>query len=384
MKACARIAPLATLSSLITALGFAACLAAAAAPDGAPAVPRYKVDPFWPKELPHEWVMGQVGGLAVDAHDHVWVLQRPRSTTPDELWANMKPPQGACCVPAPAVLELDAEGAVLSAWGGPGYVPDWPAKEHGIWVDGKGNVWVGGSGPNDRQILKFSPEGHLLMTIGHPSDAPKDNQDTALLGSPASIEVDDSAREVYIADGYLNNRVVVYDSETGKFKRGWGAYGAPLGELSNAPPRSLAAPVQAAPDSKEFGNPVHCAHLSHDGLVYVCDRSNDRIQVFTRAGVFKQQFVVQPQTGGVGSVWTVSFSNDAAQTHLLVADGTNDVVWILRRADGVIVGSFGHSGRNAGQFHWVHQAAADSKGNYYTGEVDTGKRVQKFVLAASP
>ena len=345
--------------------------------------PRYKVDPFWPKELPNNWIMGQVGGLTVDAEDHIWVLQRPRSSTPDELWAGAKPPQSACCVQTPAVLELDAAGNVLQAWGGPGYVPEWPKNEHGIWVDKKGNVWIGGNGSTDRHILKFTSDGHLLMQIGHSSDAPRNNQDTTILGAPAGIEVDEAEHEVYIADGYLNNRVVVYDSETGKFKRGWGAYGIGLDKVTNTDNADPEGRTTPSPSSKQFRNPVHCAHLSVDGLVYVCDRSNDRIQVFNKQGVFQKEFAVHPETLGIGSVWTVAFSNDAKQTYLLVADGTNDVVWVLRRDDGTVVSSFGHNGRNAGQFHWVHQAAIDSKGNFYTGEVDTGKRIQKFVLQSA-
>jgi DNA-binding beta-propeller fold protein YncE len=341
---------------------------------GAQSASQYRVDPFWPKQLPNQWIMGQVGGLTVDTKDHVWVLQRPRSATPDELWAGMKPPQGACCVQTPAVIEFDSEGTALRGWGGPGLVPDWPEKEHGIWVDRQGNVWLGGSGPRDRHILKFTADGKPLLRIGRNAGAPKNNQ------APADISIDESAGEVYIADGYLNNRVVVYDSETGAFKRGWGAYGIPLQQVTNEVAAGGEGLITPVTDAKQFSNPVHCVRLSTDGLVYVCDRSNNRIQVFDKQGKFQKQFVVQPETRGIGSVWTVSFSPDAGQEHLLVADGTNNVVWVLRREDGAVLSSFGHHGRNAGQFHWVHQAASDSKGNLYTGEVDTAKRVQKFVL----
>ena len=327
--------------------------------------------------------MGQVAGMAIDSQDHVWVLQRPLSSTFDELFADKK--QAICCNQTPAVLEFDADGNLMQSWGGPGFVPDWPKKEHGITVDKKGNVWVGGNGPGDRQVLKFSAEGHLLMEIGHPSTAPKNNLDTAILGAPSGIEVDDAAHEVYIADGYMNNRVVVYDSETGKFKRGWGAYGIDLSKVTNVvavPPEGFAVPPPYDParaPSPQFNNPVHCAHISADGLVYVCDRTNNRIQIFTKQGKFLKEFIVRPETQGIGSVWTLDFSKDAKQNYLLVGDGTNNVIWILRREDGKEVSSFGHAGRNAGQFHWVHSAVMDSKGTYYTGEVDTGKRVQKFV-----
>ncbi len=339
--------------------------------------PKYQVDPSWPKQLPNNWIMGQVGGMAVDHQDHIWVLQRPRSLTPDELGAAQTPPRSECCFAAPAVLEFDAAGNLLKSWGGPGYVPDWPASEHGIWVDAHDNVWIGGAGAGDRQVLKFTNDGKLLLEIGHPSTAPENNQDTSILGQPAGIEADEAAHEVYIADGYLNKRVVVFDADTGAFKRGWGAYGMPLSQIDNAPP---AAYDPAAATDKQFRNPVHCAHISADGLVYVCDRSNDRIQVFTKQGKFLREFFVHKSTLGIGSVWNLTFSHDEQQNYLLVADGEDNVIWIVQRSDGAVVSSFGHNGRNAGQFHWVHQSAMDSQGNYYTGEVDTAKRVQKFKL----
>jgi DNA-binding beta-propeller fold protein YncE len=332
--------------------------------------------------------MGQVAGLAVDSQDHVWVLQRPRTSTVDELGADQKPPRSECCAQTPAVLEFDSAGHVLKAWGGPGFVSDWPHTEHAIWVDGQGDVWIGGSGTGDRQVLKFSASGQLLLEIGHPSDAPADNRDTSILGQPAGIQVDDAAHEVYIADGYLNNRVVVYDSVSGQFHRGWGAYGIALDQIQSAAPERPAgtAPshdadyVPGGTPDPQFRTPVHCARLSADGFVYVCDRRNDRIQVFTREGHFEKEFLVHPTTLGNGSVWTIELSHDRGQHYLLVADGEDNVIWVLDRSDGHTVSSFGHNGRNAGQFHWVHQTAMDSKGNLYTGEVDTGKRVQKFVL----
>ncbi len=353
--------------------------------------PAYAVDPFWPKPLPNNWIMGQVGGMAVDTHDHIWVLQRPRSATEDELGAAQVPPRSDCCAKTPAVLEFDRDGNVLASWGGPDFVPDWPTNEHALWVDKAGNVWMSGAGVDDRQVIKFSSDGHQLLEIGRKSKAPKDNQDTSLLGRAAGIEVDDDAHEVFIADGYLNNRVVVYDSDTGKFKRGWGAYGVSLAEIPNvvehieaevAATGTIAPYAPADPPAKQFRSPVHCVRLSLDGLVYVCDRHNDRVQVFTREGKFLREFQVRPATLGNGSTWTVAFSHDPAQKYLLVVDGENNVIWVVRRTDGVIVSSIGHSGRNAGQFHWVHQAVMDSNGNLYTGEVETGKRLQKFSLTS--
>ena len=335
--------------------------------------------------------MGQVGGMAVDAQDHIWVLQRPETSDKDERAAEQNPPTSDCCVTTPAVLEFDSQGNVLRAWGGKGFVPDWPSNEHGIWVDGSGNVWLGGNATDDRQLLKFSPDGKQLMEIGKKSKAPKNNQDTSLLGRIAGIETDDAAHEVYIADGYLNNRIVVYDSRTGAFKRGWGAYGIPLSQVTNSV-EQIEGEVQAAgaiaaykpgdaPD-KQFRSPVHCVRLARDGLVYVCDRHNDRIQVFTRQGKFVKEFFLEKATLNNGSTWALTFSRDPAQKYLLVADGENDKVWSMLRSDGSIVSSFGHKGRNAGQFYWLHQLVMDSKGNLYTGEVNNAKRVQKFVPVA--
>jgi hypothetical protein len=365
-------------------------------------VPRYRVDPFWPKELPNNWIMGAVGGLFVDGHDHIWVLQRPATSTPVELGAQQTPPRSDCCNNTPSLLEFDTEGNVIRSWGGPKFVPDWPTTEHAIWVDKGGNVWISGSGADDRQVIKFTSDGRQLLEIGRKSTEPKNNQDTSLLGEPAGIDVDDEAHEVYIADGYLNNRVVVYDSDTGAFKRGWGAYGIPLSEISNAvessgragaaaedvdgatrglPAVETISPYKAGdPPDKQFRSPVHCARLSNDGFVYVCDRHNDRIQVFTKQGRFVKEFYLRTAALGNGSVWTLTFSNDRQQKYLLVVDGEDNHIFIMRRSDGAVVSSFGHAGRNAGQFIEVHQIGMDSKGNIYTGEVITAKRLQKFIL----
>jgi hypothetical protein len=360
-------------------------------------VPHYKVDPFWPKELPHNWIMGAVGGLFVDAHDNVWVLQRPGTSTKVQLGAAQNPPMSDCCNKTPSVLEFNPAGDVIRSWGGPGFVKDWPTVEHALWVDKGGNVWITGNGRDDRQALKFTADGRQLLEIGRKSTEPKNNQDTSMLGHPAGITVDDAAHEVYIADGYLNNRVVVYDSDTGKFKRGWGAYGIPLSQVTNAV-ESGGGEGEAAGDSltakspkiapykagdmpsKQFRSPVHCVEISNDGLLYVCDRHNDRIQVFTKQGKFLKEFFLRTAALHNGSTWTLTFSRDPEQKYLLVVDGEDNHIFVMRRSDGVVVSSFGHAGRMAGQFLEVHQIGMDSKGNIYTGEVIDAKRVQKFVL----
>lgn len=357
-------------------------------------VPRYTNDPSWPKPFPNHWVMGQIGGLAIDRQDHIWVLQRalPYSVDGQGAKHDLAPADRM-----PAVMVFDTEGNLLKSWGGQGHVPHWPKSEHGLWVDEAGNVWIGGNAPGDRQVLKFTADGRQLLEIGYPSHAPRNNADTTILGEPAGIEVDSAAHEVYISDGYLNSRVVVYDSNNGNFKRGWGAYGIGLGEIANPPePTGEAAStlgryvregpdyVPGEPPEKQFRTPVHCVHLSRDGLVYVCDRRNDRIQVFTKEGKFVREFLVHRETQNNGSVWTLSFSHDPEQKYLLVGDGINQRIWVLRRNDGVEVSSFG-----AGYLFSVHQAALDSNGNYYTGDVggagprpppSNGKPVQKFTL----
>jgi DNA-binding beta-propeller fold protein YncE len=360
------------LVSFAIAIAHSTLSTAATAP--VPETPKFKVDPFWPKELPNNWIMGQVGGMAVDRHDHIWVLQRPSLDTVDELGAAQTPPWSLCCFAAPPVLVFDAQGNLLQSWGGPGAGFDWPKREHGIYLDKDDNVWISGADPSDRHLLKFKNDGHFLMQIGHPSTDPPNSLRTDILGRPAGIEVDSEAHEVYVADGYMNKRVVVYDSDKGTFKRLWGAYGNPPNDADPG------AYNPAAPPDQQFRNPVHCVHISRDGFVYVCDRVNDRMQVFTKQGKFVKEFFVRPQTLGIGSVWQFAFSADENQKFLLVADGENNVIWTLRRDDGAVVGQTGHNGRNAGQFHWVHQIVSDSQGNLYTGEVDTGKRIQKFVL----
>jgi DNA-binding beta-propeller fold protein YncE len=331
--------------------------------------PSFAVDPFWPKPLPNNWIIGQVSGVTVDAQDHVWIVHRPSSLTPTDTGAAQDPPISACCVPAPPVIEFDQEGNVVQAWGGPASSATWPASEHGIFVDHADNVWIGGT---SHVVLKFTRDGKQLLQIGA-FDSTGGSGDTRLLGSPADIAVDPETNEVYIADGYGNRRIIVFDAETGAYRRHWGAYGMPPDDLELAPYDP------AAPPHDFFRSPVHAVRLSHDGRVYVADRVNNRIQVFRRDGAFLTEGFIARSTLSMGSVWDIAFSPDAAQTYMFVTDGTNDTVWILTREDLKIVGQFGRSGRYAGQFHWVHSVAVDSQGNLYATEVDTGQRVQRFV-----
>ena len=354
------------------AAGLAALTLFLATPVAAADVPEFRVDPFWPKPLPNNWILGQIGGIATDRHDHVWIYQRPRTLTDDERGAAVDPPTSKCCKPAPPVLEFDAQGNFVQGWGGDGSGYDWPRSEHGIFVDANDHVWIAGNDKeNDAQVLEFTREGKFVKQIGKARHT-EGSDSTRYLGRPALAIVDESAHELYVADGYGNKRIVVFDARSGEYRRHWGAYGA---KPDDADPGKY---DPGAPLAKQFRNPVHCVRISHDGLVYVCDRVNDRFQVFRRDGRFLAEYVLDPNTRFVGSVWDIGFSTDPEQKYVFVADGTNNQIHILLREDGKEVGAFGRQGRNAGEFHWLHTMAIDSRGNIFTGDVDTGKRVQRF------
>ena len=332
---------------------------------------KFQVDPFWPKPLPNNWILGEVSGVAIDANDHVWIVHRPKSLTDREIGASQKPPTSECCIPAPSVIEFDPKGNVLQAWGNKDTTQRWFDSEHGIFVDDEGNVWIGGNSASDQVVLKFSQDGKLLLRIGE-WGVTKGSNDTMHLGKPADIAVDTFADEVYIADGYGNRRVIVFDSKTGKYKRHWGAYGGPTNDSEPPPYNPNEKPA------RYFRNPVHAVRLSMDNLVYTADRRNNRIQVFRKDGTFVREAFIALQTLWWGSVWDIELSPDANQTYMYIADGMNMKVWILNRSTLKVVGSFGNGGRNAGQFGWVHNVAMDSKGNLYTTEVRPGMSIKKF------
>jgi DNA-binding beta-propeller fold protein YncE len=334
--------------------------------------PKFEVDPLWPKPLPNHWYQGMTIGVSVDDKDNVWIIHRPDTLSPAEAAADQNPATGTCCLKAPPVLEFDPAGNLIGHWGGPGPGYEWPESNHGITIDYKGNVWIGGNGQNDAQILKFTQDGKFLAQFGHEGKNGGSN-DTENFGRAAKIFVDPKANEAYISDGYLNHRVVVIDADTGKFKRYWGAYGHKPDDTN------LGRYNPDAPPAQQFRNPVHCAELSHDQLLYVCDRVNDRIQVFRPDGTFvKEQFVAKRSLAD-GSVWDIAFSKDPEQKYIYLADGRNEKVYIILRDTLEILTSFGDGGRQPGQFFGVHSIATDSKGNIYTTETYEGRRVQKFV-----
>jgi sugar lactone lactonase YvrE len=350
--------------------------------------PYYQVDPSWPKPFPNQWQIGQVGGIAVDRRDHIWIVQRQRSLTADE--AGLTNGRSICCQRAPAIMEFDPAGNFIQGWGGPfdpGFIEtrcvepacQWPAGEHGIFVDHNDYVWIAGNSGSDHMVLKFTRDGTFIMQIGARGLRGLMSNDTnsapggrPALGNPADMEVDPLNNELYIADGYANRRVLVVDAETGLYKRHWGAYGNP--PLDGALPGYNPDVVNPF-----FRNPVHCVRIANDGLVYVCDRINNRIQVFRKDGTFVSEFFTDRNTLGNGSTWDVDLSIDSTQSFLFNPDGENNVVWIYDRLRQQPLTTFGRNGRYAGQFHWIHNLALDSNGNIYTAEVDTGKRAQKFV-----
>ena len=337
-------------------------------------VPVFEVNPLWPKPLPNHWVLGSTIGLSIDSRDHVFVIHRASTIdAANELNVLHEPASAECCAPAPPVLEFDPEGNVVGSWGGPGDGYDWPSSNHGITVDHMDNVWIGGNGPDDGHILKFTRDGNFLLQLGRPGVGTGSN-DPENFGRVAEVSIDLGGDEVFVADGYLNRRVAVLDIRTGALKRYWGAYG-------NRPDD---APVPAYrpedPPAQQFRSPVHCAEISDDDFIYVCDRASNRIQVFERDGTFVTEAFVAIETLGSGSAWDLAFSRDPEQRFIYLADGSNKKVHILDRETLEVLTAFGDGGRQPGQFIGVHSIATDSEGNIYTTETYEGKRLQKFVF----
>jgi hypothetical protein len=337
-------------------------------------VPMFQVDPVWP-QLPNSWVLGEVTSISVDRKDHIWVLHVPQSI-PEDKRANAAPP----------VLEFDTAGKLLASWGGPGEGYEWVGREHGIFVDANDFVWIGGRagwprattpGNSDDMILKFTTAGKFVMQIGHRGQS-KGNTDTENVHQATDVFVDTKAKEVYVADGYGNKRVIVFDSETGKFKRMWGAFG-------NPPPATFAANAavpqpQTTPDGPpEFGLP-HSVKVSSDGIVYLADRINNRIQMFTTEGKFLKQVRVAMLNNVTPVPAGFAFSPDKKQQYLYVVDSGPMQIVIYDREKMVEIGRVGVRGPKVGEFDIIHHMAADSKGNLYGAEIVTNRRAQRFVL----
>jgi hypothetical protein len=344
-----------TTGRILLALGLFSSVLSAQTP------PRYQVDPAWPKELPDDWVFGRLGGVCVDAHDHIAVVDR-RDITKEEAETSH---------PAPPIVMFDAEGHVIQSIGDPNVVP---ASIHGCFFDKENNIWVGGN--DDGIIQKYSHAGKLLLQIG--KRGVFDTSDGTRRGKslnashqqfflPAGVAIDPENGDIYVADGYGNRRIAVFD-KTGNFLRQWG--------------RQATGEEARAGTPGAFAQLVHCVAIGNDGLVYVCDRQGDRVQVFDKAGNFKRNIWIRTGTPNLpdprGTVWWIAFSIDPEQKFMYVMNGRNEQVHILDHETGKILASFGRPGHQIGNFIHGHTIAFDSKGNLYVAETDWGRRVQKF------
>src|SRR5580704_9775171 len=384
--------------------------------------PKYKVDSSWPKPLPNKWKMGGVTGLAVDKDDNVWVYDRPNDLTDIELEAELTPPIADCCVRPPSMIHIDKEGNVIGSFD--------PPQGHGMTVDSKGFIYLGNVVNGMGNVRKYDPKtGAMLAELPHTPEMPpgggggdaapdtprvpgrgsrgpvagflpsgRAKPDPAavaareaataafrakyppttpmIVGGIEEVRLDEPARELYAADNYLGGRVMVFDLDTFQFKRGWGAYGHALSEMSADDADRAYTP--GGPMPKEFRGHL-TLNISSDGLVYAADRNANRIDVTTKEGKFVKELILAPTTGVGGATGGVMFSPDKAQRLLYISDLTNNDLWFLNRADGKVVGQMGSMGENGGQFFGLHMIAVDTKGTIYTGEVFAGERVQRFL-----
>ena len=365
---------------VVLAAGVGLCAGAFVLRDAATAqqsmveIPMFEVDPLWPKPIPDEGLLGMTIGASVDEQDNVWITHRSSATLHNnEKGAELNPPIAACCKGAAPVLAFNQDGDMVRSWGGPGQGYEWPESMHGVFVDHKGFVWLGGNGAKDAQILKFTKDGKFVMQSGHQGKNAGSN-DLENFGRVAQIYVDPKTNEAYVADGYRNRRLAVVDAETGKIKRFWGAYGNKPDDAPQGPYDPTATALQ------QFRSPVHCVALANDGLLYVCDRQHDRVQVFHPDGKFVKEYFFAKNTLASGSTWEIAFSKDPQQRFIYLTDGQNERVRIVQRDTMTELASFGRGGRQPGEFYGVHSIVVDSKGNIYTTETYEGKRLQKFVF----
>jgi DNA-binding beta-propeller fold protein YncE len=334
-------------------------------------VPMFEVDPFWPKPIPGEGLFGNVIGLSVDEQDNVWVTHRGAANlNNNEKGSMLTPPISICCNAAAPVLAFNQAGDTIRSWGGKGEGYEWPESMHGIFVDHKGFVWLGGNGAKDSQILKFTKDGKFVAQSGHQGKNEGSN-DPVNFGRVAQLYIDPKTNKGYVADGYKNRRVAVIDGDSGKIEKFWGAYG-------NKPDDGPQGPYKPGDALQQYRSPVHCVALANDGKLYVCDRQQDRVQIFDTNGKFQTEHFFAKNTLASGSTWEIAFSRDPAQRFIYLTDGQNERVRIVERSTMTELTTFGRGGRQPSEFFGVHSIATDSKGNIYTTETYEGKRVQKF------
>jgi hypothetical protein len=361
-------------------------------PGANPVLPVFEVDSHFPT-MPDRMLLGGVGGATADSHSNVWVFHRPHTLEEDNATLNGY-------IPAPPVLQFSSTGRYLQGWGGPakGGPYEWfnrgglhsahvecqsctterrrngdgrpGSGEHGIAVDDKDNVWLTGNGNGDGQILKFTKDGKFLLQIGK-GGVSADSNNTGQLSRPAAIAVYPKTNEVFVADGYGNRRVIVFDAEIGAYKRHWGAYG-------NKPDDKAPTARQATGPGPQQFNTLHGVTVSNDGIVYVSDRANNRVQSFRLDGTFLKEGFVKRESRGTGTAFGVALSGDPEQRFLYVADGSNERIAILDRASLEEIGQIGGPGRQAGEFFHIHSLGVDPQGNLVTGE-SQGYRVQRFI-----
>jgi hypothetical protein len=351
-------------------------------------IPVFEYDETFPRPLPNHWITGTVVGIDVDAKQHIWMAHRAKTIRPDELHGQADPPLGECCVAAPYVIEFDYSGNVVQAWGGPSptHEYDWPTDGgpspdptggggpngmHSVMVDHHDNVWLTATGPGDGQILKFTRQGKFLLQIGHPHRPKPDSNDTENVNLASGIVAYPPTNEVFVSDGYGNRRVIVFDADTGKYKRHWGGYG-------KRPDDSIRFRYDPNKPFEQFST-VHGIGVSHDGLVYACDRNSSRVQVFNLDGTFIKEKLIEPQTLN-GTVFGIAFSPDPEQRFAYIPDGRNEKVWILDRKSLDILGAFGCPGHAGGCLTTPHSIAVDARGNVYIGETWEGKRIQRYLF----
>ncbi|HSG66896.1 MAG TPA: hypothetical protein VLD39_17950, partial [Gammaproteobacteria bacterium] len=331
----------------------------------AQAQPRFEIDPTWPQPLPDRWIFAQIGGVCVDSHDHIAIVDR-RNITEEEEQTN---------VPVPTFVVFDRAGKVVNSWGDPDVVP---SDVHGCSFDAEDNLWVAGN--EDAIVQSYSHDGKLLLQIGTrgvfdttdgSADAPFTNQSRERLNRPSGAVVDPQTGDIYVSDGYGNKRVVVFDSE-GNYLRQWGRHATQEEHVAKTP--------------GTFTNVVHCIELSNEGLVYVCDRQGSRVQVFDKMGAHVRDIHI-PRTDDFiedpvrrGTAWWVTFSPDEAQRYLYVMNGAEEKVHVVDHKSGRTLSVFGRPGHMPGDFTHGHTIATDSSGNLYVAETNYGRRVQRFNL----